>query len=134
MRAFLIGLTLVASLVITSSAAPVRPDSYRVPTTPPPIAVPDLRGPWNWGELTQFDRTIQIKGSPVWEAVGVIRKDGKVQLLWTKKASGEPCPAVYAIKEGKLVGHYGYSGQAWVGESGELEGNILSETLFRVER
>jgi hypothetical protein len=99
-----------------------------------PKAVPVLPGPeTNWGTLEQSGRDFRIYGHPQWEAVGKIRDDGRVTLIWTYRADGEACPGVYAIENGNLKGLWGHAGRVAIDEKGDLVGEVMSDVTYKVK-
>ena len=97
--------------------------------------LPDISGQTNWGYLDQTGRNFSITGHDKWQAIGSIRKDGKVQLIWTQLSNKEPCPGVYSIREkdNALVGVWGYSNRVNVEPDGSLSGEVQSDITFHVK-
>ena len=121
-----------AVALFTFTLASAHPELARTNKEETKQALPDLAMQCQFGAITQFGPSIQISGNPSWTALGVLRNDGKIQVLWTRGGSLEPLPGVYEFKDGKLIGHYGYALQSWIDDKGELAGTRNPETLYKV--
>ena len=129
--------TLIAAAILFVSAMAIdaKPDKPAPPKSEQKKAAPVIvSGMTNWGNLQRSGNVLKIEGNIFWEALGEIRSDGRVYLLWTKKSTNEPCPGVYAIKtNGELHGHWGYGGRCSVNDKGDLVGVTYSERIHSVE-
>lgn len=134
MKKFSILLVLLAAIPMVMAKpdlpAPKKEASPKVPS------VPNLAGQTNWGELTQVGSSFKIDGHPVWFAVGEIRVDGKVNVIWTLRENNEPCPGVYEIRkiDNALVGLWGYSRhEIHIDEEGNLVGSpTYTDTTYKI--
>jgi hypothetical protein len=124
----------VAMLAMSALAsAPVVPKKVELKQEQPK-KMPDMAFTCQFGVITQNGASIQITGNPSWEALGLIREDnGKLQVIWTRLGSNEPCPGIYEFKDGGFVGHWGEAGPAWIDAKGELAGVRRDETLYKVK-
>lgn len=89
--------------------------------------LPDLTklNPTNWGDFEQVGKNFKLTGHPSWEAVGVIRDDGKggwlITMLWTKLDDGAIGPGAYIVAEnGELVGAW-----CWDYEAETKDGKLV---------
>ena len=91
-----------------------------------------LEGLANWGDLTMLGKTqFRLDNHPVWFGVGRIRDDGKIILIWTLRATDEPCPGVYTVNEkGELVGEWGYAHDTKIEDDGRITGNVRSDRVY----
>jgi hypothetical protein len=115
--------TLIATVLIIAS--PERPDIKPSPKAAP-LPIPDLSGLTNWGLMEQSGRQLRLTGHPVWEAVGNIKANGEVYLLWTLLSNGQPAPSLYKVVEGihgkELHGNWNYAENVTVDKDGKIEG------------
>ena len=128
---------LFALLLSTVTASPGR-------NLPPPIKQPqppaiiDLSGETNWGTLVQTGRQIRITGHDQWEAIGQIRADGRVTIIWTMLSDGSVCPGVYDIRkeDGALIGTWGHASQGvTIGDDGSLIGQrLIDDVTYRIKK
>ena len=126
-------LQLVLCALIASSPAAILQMTFAQQEAKP---VPKLvQGPTNWGELEQNGRNFKLTGHPVWEAVGVIRPDGKIFILWTLLADGEPCPGLYrANDDGTLTGEWAYGYEVMTDpKTGAMSGPFRADRIYAVE-
>lgn len=120
------GLILAGILLLqTATCLLTAPD--RPGINPPEF--PDCSGECQFGTIKQTGRGIEVDGS-AWWANGVIRKDGSVLLHWTNSGGGTGL-AVYHLRDGNLVGVWGWAHEVEFGPGGELLGMIRGETLTR---
>ncbi len=91
--------------------------------------VPDLAGDTNWGTLTQDGKAFTINGNAMWRAVGHIREDGKVFVLWTDLTNDEPCPGVYELRDGELHGTWARSSNS----DFEKDGSGMRDIIRKVK-
>lgn len=119
------------TVALTTDAKPDKPaPKAEQKKAMPPVIVSGLT---NWGTLTQSGTSIKLEGHPVWDAIGNVRPDGRVYILWTLKATSEPCPGVYNVnKDGSLDGLWGYGGRCQVDEKGDLVGDTHSDRIYSV--
>lgn len=125
MRApFIIAATVWAAVMLSIAIASPRP-SKKAPEKKEELkkdTVPELpTGETNWGRLTQAGKNFELSGHPNWDGRGFIREDGKIQILWTWKATGEACPGVYDFVDGLLVGAWGHGSDVRFDDRGNLE-------------
>jgi len=118
------------AIIATMGAVPDRP-------SPPPSTKPVLTDmESNWGKVKVTGKQISITGHPVWFAEGHIRDDGTVLLIWTLRATDEPCPGVYRIvpngAKPKLEGEWGRSGTVTIEKDGSLSGATQSDRVFEI--
>lgn len=100
---------------------------------PKPAPVVDLSMASNWGKVSHDagSGAITITGHPLWDAVGEVRKDGSVFLLWTLKSTGQPCPGVYKVHSDKsLTGAWGFGGSVIVEPDGSLSGETHDDQIY----
>ena len=115
-------LSALIPFALSAPDKPAKPEAKKIEPKKPAVPTLAVAGETNWGTLTQAGREIQIEGHPVWEAIGTIREDGKVQIIWTLSGTGRPCPGVYEIqKDGTLAGVWGYGHQVRINTVGQLE-------------
>lgn len=97
--------------------------------------VPNLEamlGDTNWGTVTQRGRDIEIADHPDWSAVGRIRDDGKVFLLWTDLRNGGACPSVYDVTEHGLQGLWGRGDEgAAIDATGNMTGPVRTDWVYK---
>jgi len=123
----------ILAIALSASAKPV-PKKDTPPAVKPAIPmIPTLPAHTNWGAVTQSGRAVQSSGHPVWDGIGEFRADGKVFILWTLKATGDPCPGVYDWTEGELRGHWGFASDVSVNGKGELEGTLSRDVTHAVD-
>lgn len=98
---------------------------------------PDLGqfSPSNWGTVTFAPESGQFTfdGHPQWFAVGHVRKDGRIFILWTLRATDEPCPGVYDMVDGNWTGKWGHSSSCQIDGDGNLVGTVMSDSIYKVE-
>lgn len=125
---------LVASIALLSAQAtePVRPRKPEAPSAPAPKRLPDLDFTCQFGKIAQSGNALQISGHPGWSALGEIRADGKIFLLWTRLGTGEPCPGLYVWNGSELNGFWGQGGAARIDEEGNLIGSLNAERLHKI--
>lgn len=120
-------------LACALSATPNRPEPKKAE---PPPALP-WTGETNWGTLALDGRKVTITGHVRWSAVGEVRKDGKLLLMWFNMPEGDECgPGLYelrALPERQLIGVWGYAGNLQVGADGELEGSKMSDRIYHFD-
>ena len=94
-----------------------------------------VQGQTNWGKLHQQGRNFKLTGHREWEAVGVIREDGRIFILWTLLADGEPCPGMYrANADGTLTGEWAYGYEVKTcPKTGTMTGPFRSDRIYAVE-
>lgn len=95
--------------------------------------IPVLPNSTNWGKLTQVGKDFRIEGHPNWDAVGRIRDDGKVFVLWSLRSTGDPCPGVYEIKCGELIGLWGFGTEVEIKNDGSIGGEVRADRIYLVE-
>lgn len=130
---------LATALVITlASIALAKPDRpvERKPDTKKlvPVKVPDISFRCQFGIIVQsgFEkRTVVIEQGGNWSAVGRVRADGQLQVLWTS-ASGTEAHGVYRLIGDNLVGSFVYTTSGEVDASGRITGDATTETLWRM--
>lgn len=124
-------ITVCALLLFTCvvSAKPERkaPPSAKQPT---PKVVPVIAGESAWGSIAQIGRKVHVSGHPMWEADGVIRKDGKLYVVWTLLSDGRQAPGLYTIQDdGEIKGSW-----TWEAEEVETEGEFTRPSMVDVLR
>lgn len=114
-------------------AKPSRPEPAK--PLPKADAVPHLAGASNWGEVTQSGRTLQINGHSSWFAVGEVRKDNTVMLVWTLNDGSRSGIGVYNVVNGHdLEGHWGWGDTVYLNEKGELCGEwLMRDTTYKIK-
>lgn len=123
--------------VVYGALAGLTPD--RKEPAPPkkmPPPPPYVGGPCNWGTILQDGRKIEIRGHSHWEAVGRIRLDGKLEVLWTRLHDGALCPGLYKLNaDGSIKGRWaeGSTG-AKIGDDGELDGPVTYDETVRAAK
>jgi len=108
--------------------APVAPSEKLIPR-------PRIMGyVTNYGDcLPNGKDQFTIEGN-FWSAVGTIRKDGSIFILWTSLTSGDLYPGVYHVDQiGNLYGIYGNANSAKLEDNGELTGKVYQERIYRIE-
>ncbi len=86
--------------------------------------LPKLAGGCTYGRITQTGRQLSVNGHPRWTAVGSIREDGKVFLIWTDAFGNHAALSVYAVKGKRLEGTWGWADDCEIDlASGELVGD-----------
>lgn len=126
----IIGLLALLLIAVSSFAKPIRE------VEKPVFDLQAMLGESNWGTVS-YDRsskTISIKGHETWDAEGVVRADGSIFLLWTLKATGEPAPGLYHIKDLKLDGHWNYASKVITDENGEMQGLTYHDQVYKLTR
>jgi hypothetical protein len=110
---------------------PDRKDPPPPKKTPAPP--PFIGGACNWGTLLQDGRKVTITGHGHWEAVGKIRADNRLEVLWTRLSDGALCPGLYRINaDGSIKGRWGEGTVgAKIGDDGEIEGPVLYDETVR---
>ena len=105
MRTMSLASIVAAFVVMAVCAKPERQPPKEMPKNPEPLLL-KICGQTNWGFLTQAGRQLAWHGDPVWDGLGEIRMDGKINIIWTLRATGEPCPGVYDAprEDGALSG------------------------------
>jgi hypothetical protein len=132
----LLAALLLAFLAVFAFSKPTNPNSVK-PVAPKAKEVnrPRIMGyVTNYGDcLSSGPNQFTIEGQ-FWSAVGTIRNDGSVTILWTSLASGNLYIGVYHVGiEGNLQGIYGNVNNAKLEENGELTGTFFSERVYRIE-
>lgn len=119
-------------LVVISAGAHadiVKPRIEQEPLPRLPM-LPDLAGLSTYGEISQAGRSIALEG-PSWTALGEIRADGKLQLVWTEVRTGRVGLSVYDLDStGHWKGHWGWLGEVRIeGDMGEVTGAIMLDIM-----
>ncbi len=132
--------TLLAVVLLTQAvlAKPTRETPPAKAEAQEKALPPQLAKDSNWGKLTQSGTAIQISGHEIWEAIGEIRKDGKVQLVWTLIADGSVCLGVYDVVGEELIGLWQHGDRCYIAKDGTLthneeDGYLYSDRVFRVK-
>ena len=127
-----IAILFLFAIPLAVDANPDKPAPKSEQKKAAPVIVTGLT---NWGTVQRSGNVLKIEGHPVWDAIGEIRPDGKtVYLLWTLKATNEPCPSVYHVHaDGSLDGVWGYGGMCHVDDKGDLVGVTHSDRIHSVE-
>lgn len=125
----------IALLLITPIALLAKPPGRvqdKPEVAPKPAPVMKLVGNTNWGRYVEVGPgQFTLEDHPIWYAVGRVREDGKVFVLWTHRNTDDICPGVYEIQpDGSLAGVWGYSHLTKVEPSGELTGTINVDRVF----
>ncbi len=111
-------------LLLVLLLAPAREENAKAP---------DLNMESNWGTVKQDGPNIAIGGHAHWTASGEIRKDGKVYLMWQTVASGEFAPALYEVKDGAMVGKWGWLKDVEFDDDGNITGELCDDTISKVK-
>lgn len=132
MRQFLSDVLFAAVFVFAISIALSAPD--RPTPKEQKKSIPDMpTGETNWGELTQQGINFKLENHPIWDGIGLIREDGKISLVWTLRATGEPCPGVYSLDDdGSLKGLWGYSSRVKIEDDGSISGQTYADKTYRL--
>ncbi len=72
----------------------------------------------NYGTMIVINGSITLNGHQHWSGIGKLRDDGKVQILWTELETQRPAISVYTIKEGKMIGTWGYADEVQIVNGG----------------
>ena len=100
---------------------------------------PDLAKlcPTNWGKVLYDRKTgkIVLHGHETWDAIGHVRKDGKVLVVWRLLSDKDKTgPGLYDVQEdGTLKGVWGWYGEVFFDADGNLHGETKDDRIFRVE-
>lgn len=120
-------------LLVLFAFTPDRPDLPKSKAKENPV--PFIGGHTNWGflEHDQKDpRKFTITGHSHWEAVGEIRPDGKVFILWTMLSDGRRAPGVYRIEGRDLHGQWAFGENVEVQEDGSLKGFLHDDVTYKL--
>ena len=85
MRTMSLASIVAAFVVMAVCAKPERQPPKEMPKNPEPLLL-KICGQTNWGFLTQAGRQLAWHGDPVWDGLGEIRMDGKINIIWTLRA------------------------------------------------
>ncbi len=111
------------ALILTASA-------WAKPAREAPKKAPSLPTESNWGTFTQDGPRVSLDGHRDWSASGLVRKDGRLELLWLELATGRTAPSVYRLEDGKAFGLWGWSLDSHVDEAGDLVGDTRVDTIY----
>jgi len=91
---------------------------------------PNIEGRCSYGEITQSGPVVTISGGQSWSARGSFQADGKLQLIW-RHESDRLAFGVYELKDGILVGQWGWQDEANLERDGTLTGKTMPEAIWR---
>ena len=112
------------------SLAPDRP-APKDAAKPAPVV--DLSGEWTIGSkylIEQKGRQFEIEGGD-WKGTGNITDAGLIVIQWER--GGFPAVGLYRLKDGIMVGDWGWLSDGAAVVDGELRGRINGETIRKVE-
>ena len=117
-------------LGMTSAPVPPQPETKPLP---PPAPFVFEKGETNWGLWDGRGKDFILEGHPVWSAVVQFRqrKDGStwVWVLWTRTATGQPCPGVYLVEGRELHGIWGEGDSVKVDGDGQMTGSFREDVI-----
>ncbi len=116
------------AVLLCAAAAVSKPDRPPPKEKPPAI---DLNYETQYGTMRHQGLAVTIEG-PLWAAAGTLRDDGSIFLLWTEQRTGRIAPSVYRIKDGVMIGLWGWATEVRI-EKGEIAGDCHGERLYRIE-
>lgn len=129
LRAIVCVIAMLVCIAVGAALAHAKPE--RKDPTPKKVELPDISMTCQYGVIIQQGRDLTIVG-PSWNAVGKVRDDGSIFLLWTD-SEGKQAPSVYRTSDGVPVGKWGYGPGATV-EGGEMKGEwLMNDRLIRIE-
>ena len=80
------------------TAAPDRKPTYTPPRCVAPGPVPHVAMmSWQYGLVTQNGRAVVVEGNAAWYAVGRIRDDGTIELMWINRDDGTRAAGLYRL-------------------------------------
>ncbi len=134
----ILAVTVLLAFVAIASTKPVPPPTAKSPDVPAASAIPNLAGDTNWGVIAQTGRAIQITGHASWFAVGAIRDDGRVQVVWTLTDESKAGIGVYEVgKDGNLTGHWQWGENATLDKNGDLvpaeDQSLLADRVYKIK-
>lgn len=121
-------LHVAAWFIAAAVSKPIRPEPKTAEPKAP--AVQSLAMESNWGTVSQDGQVIRIDGHPQWTATGTIRADGSILVFWTFTVDGRIAPGVYHVKDGELVGVWGYG--CTVEPDGTLAGPTSPDRIYKI--
>jgi len=110
------------------AAAPIRESLAPQQNAPP--QVPNIAGDTRHGKLMQSGRQLRLDGE-LWDAIGEIREDGSVFLLWTCKSNDRVAVSVYRIVPGIIEGEWGWAEDSYIKADGSLGGTNRNHDVMR---
>jgi hypothetical protein len=115
----------VAAIIVVSLGAQPTQEKKKLPDL-------EKLNPTNWGVIRQVGCNFVLEGHPHWEAVGVIREDGSINLLWTRLSDTFPCPGEYEVlQDGTLGGVWGENGEGEV-KNGKTVGLTRPDRIYQL--